>query len=387
MIYDFILFEQALAHHNHFPELTHIARLLKANGYTVAIADLTEQCAECQLEGVPHITFKNKNKARYYDVDTPALQRKALNWVNARVLLHRINQVLDNIQGQYRNLYVGTYWSLLPTSWLNKIPASACCFFWAHRSWTLEEYKYSKSTAAVHCKQFRDYIEHHVNIKFFVSDELIRKEVIGVGIEPQRLVLRPERTLDAITVHERPMGQGLNLLTIGKIQRNKQIEKILDGLNEAKNQEINYTIAGEVVDHEYEETIKAHIKGNEQVNRIDHRLTVSEFSETIDNCDALLLAIAKTHSTVTSGTMNDALLKGKPIIAPDYDPFKTYIQQYGIGVTYNPDDPQSLPGALEKITETGIESYYEGIKRYQQTLLFDNVSKQFGKELKEVIGY
>lgn len=197
MVYDFILFEQALLFVNHFPELTHIARLLKANGYSVAIADLTERCAECQIDGVPHITFKKKNRAKFYDVDTPVLKRKALNWVNARVLLHRMNQVLDEIQGQYRHLYVGTYWSVLPSSWLKKIPSTSCCFFWAHRSWTLEEYKFSKSTAAAHCKQFRDFVDHHDNIKFFVSDEIIRRDVIKAGIAPERLVLRPERTLDS----------------------------------------------------------------------------------------------------------------------------------------------------------------------------------------------
>lgn len=86
-------------------------------------------------------------------------------------------------------------------------------------------------------------------------------------------------------------------------------------------------------------------------------------------------------SSVTNGTMNEALLKGKPIIAPNYNPYKDIIDNYNVGISYNPDSIESLTTAIMRAKENGVSFYSESILNYQKTLLIDVVSSNFVREL------
>ena len=81
--------------------------------------------------------------------------------------------------------------------------------------------------------------------------------------------------------------------------------------------------------------------------------------------------------------MNEALLKGMPIIAPNYNPYKSAVEEYGVGLLFAPNEEGALQKALEKAIELGPSAFSKGIVKYQQTLLYETVLNAFNRDLKE----
>lgn len=390
-MYDFILFENFYQAFNHYKDLCIIAQYLKHCGYSVAIADVFGEAENCQVEDVPHIGFDKKcpvsfnwNGVRRTDIVSNiknSLKRKRID--------DYLIYIMRQLCGQYRNLYAGSYFVHMTTGWLKEIPDTASVFFWGLRSSRLIEHKLKPfSKVALPAFRLRRYFDRHQSLKFFVSDEIIKDEFIELGISPQRLVIRPERYIEEMPSGslKKEASNGLGLLSIGSLREAKQIEKILDSLRQLNDDTITYTIAGKAYD-EYETLIESHTKGLHGVTRRNYRIPEEEYNQLIEQCDFLILCDRQQLSSVTNGTMNEALLKGKPIIAPNYNPYKFYIEKYGIGITFDPESIESLSSVILDAKQKGVACFADNIKNYQRTLLFDVVAERFGKELAESLTY
>ena len=101
----------------------------------------------------------------------------------------------------------------------------------------------------------------------------------------------------------------------------------------------------------------------------------------MDDCDFLILCDKKQATNVTNGTMNEALLNGRPIIAPDYDPYRYVINKYDVGLLFNPTDESSLVNVIKKAAQSKASAYLEQLISYQKSLLFENVAKEFCSNL------
>lgn len=296
---------------------------------------------------------------------------------------------MRQLRGKYRNLYAGSYFVHMTIGWLKEIPDTASVFFWGLRSSRLIEHKLKPfSKVALPAYRLRRYFDHHQNLKFFVSDEIIRNEFIELGISPRRLVVRPERYIEHTpsAIVPKETSKGLNLLSIGSLRETKRIENVLDALRLLNDDTITYTIAGKASD-EYEAIIKNHSNGLQGVIRRNYRIPEEEYNQLIEQCGFLILCDRQQLSSVTNGTMNEALLKGKPIIAPNYNPYKFYIEKYGIGIAFDPQSIESLSSAIRNAKQKGVACFTDNINNYQQTLLFDVVAERFGKELAESLTY
>ena len=267
------------------------------------------------------------------------------------------------------------------------IPDNSSAFFWGLRSARLVQYKSKAFDVGGAGSYFlRKYFDKHPNLKFFVSDQLIRDEFLNLGIAPGRLVIRPERFVDDYSSGRKVSGGMFTLLSIGSLRPEKRIERILLSLSKMNDSDMQYIIAG-ASKQRYEATIDEGIKKTRggMVDRRNYRLSEEEFTELINRADFLVLCDKPQASNVTNGTMNEALLAGVPIIAPNYDPYKYFIEHYHVGVMFSPDEEGGLEVAILKAKQLGREAFAQSIHNYQSLYLKKNVVKDFAESLKQVL--
>ena len=376
-MYDFVLFENYYRAYNHYKDVCIIAEMLRYNGYSVAIADVFGEGENCQIEGVPHISFKRKcpvDVSKMYRCNVKYI-RSIVNSVEEFCIDLYLRYVMRELAGKYRHLYAGSYFIKMTLGWLKLIPPASSVFFWGLRSSRLSE---TKENAI----QIRRYFDRNKNLKFFVSNNIIYEEFLSQGISPDRLVIRPERYIRELTINERlNPDKYFNLLTIGTIRREKRIELCLQALSLLKSKCVRYTIAGRAVKNEYETIIESQMSGMDNVIRINKRLSEEEYNSCIKDTDFLVLCDMQQDSTVTNGTLAEALLQGKPVIAPDYEPYKSIIEAYGVGLLFDGDSAESLSKVIEEAAVKGASFFRDNIIRYQTSLLFETVSRQFGKDI------
>ncbi len=384
-MYDFILFENYYLAINHYKDLCIIAKLLKESGYSVAIANVFEEGKYCSVEGIPHISFKKKSPI-YRIHPGRTLYQKLINLFIPIRIAYYLRFVLKQLNGKYKNLYVGSYYTGMSTLWIREIPKTSHAFFWGLRSSRLIEYKYGLlSKNSISSYILYRYFKNHRNLCFFVSDEIIYKEFIEIGIERERIIIRPERMIKELPyINSKKPINYLNILSIGSIRPTKQIEKVLDSLKLINDKNIFYTIAGKT-DDKYELVIQKHTQGLINVKRLNYRIPENEYSKLIQCCDFLILCDQKQLSSVTNGTMNEALLMNKPIIAPNFNPYKYYIEKYSIGILYNEDSLDDLANAIKIAKKIGPRIFYRNIKEYQKSLLYDNVKVFFSENIKNIL--
>lgn len=380
-IYDFILFENYHLAINHYKDVCLIAKMLKASGYTVAIADVFDEASSCIVDGVPHVTINaSMPKMNFRSTKLPIL-RVILQYFHAQAIRKYLAKTVQELNPICKNLYAGSYHVGMSLKMLKSIPSEKCVFLWGLRSSRLYEYKLHKDINSLNCYRLAKYVYKHDNVKFFVSDNFIKLEFIELGISENRLVIRPERVIDKLPVlSQNTINKTINLLSIGSLRPQKRIEKILDALKKIPDAPVFYRIAGKA-DDVYEQIIQRAMVGVQNAERLNYRLSEEEYNLLISKCDFLVLCDQKMPSNVTNGTLNEALLQGKPVIAPNYDPYKAIIDEYKIGLVYDPDEKTSLCSAIVNASEIGRASFDEAIIRYQKTLLFSTVVEHFRDDL------
>jgi glycosyltransferase involved in cell wall biosynthesis len=389
-MYDFILFENWHQATNHLKDVGIIASMLRDCGYTVAVADVYHNIInEDYINDVPVINIQHHVSFIAYP-KTGLLSlwpfRKTIGAINMNREARHLKGVMKELEGSYKHLYCGSYYVKMPISWLRLIPSETSVFFWGLRSSRLVQYK-RKAYDVEGMRSFflRRYFNQHQNLKFFVSDQLIYDEFLQLGISPERLVIRPERFIEDYSEPIKKDNSFLSLLSIGSLRPAKRIERIVQAIKVINDQEIFYTIAG-CASSEYEAVIEKEIGENrERINRLNYRLSEDDFQSLIKNADFLVLCDRPQASNVTNGTMNEALLAGVPIIAPNYDPYKYFIENYKVGIMYDPGDEHSLVNAILRAKREGNAAFSPSIHKYQSLFLRKNIVAEFSNSLKNVL--
>lgn len=387
--YDFILFEHSGAR-NHYRDLEEIARLMQYSGMKVAIADVYYEKEYCKDPAIDHYSLKKSFYKR--TLSSSDCRLTPLRFVINRIILMRYHKFLSSAMKELSqittNIYVGSFFNDNLYKWINGVNNDVTIYVWGLRSFWLYEYRIKPfSLPGIFSFFNRNLLRNHPYVKLFVSDETIRNEYIALGISSDRLIIRPERTLTKLTKSSFSGDGLLRLLTIGSLRADKRIELIAKALTKIDCKDVFYVIAG-ASEKNYEKTIIDATKELKSVERINSRLCDSEYQRIIDNCDFLILCDKKQPSCITNGTMNEALLSGKPIIAPNYNPYKYIIDKYNVGISFDPDSINSLVAAILFAKERGASSFSKAIENYQKKLLVEYVSRdlasQLGYENKEI---
>ena len=141
-----------------------------------------------------------------------------------------------------------------------------------------------------------------------------------LGFNAERLVHRPERVIEHLPENlniDKTSKQCRYILSIGFLRPSKRVDLIINAFNQIDDVKIRFIIAGKASsDYGYGEKINKLASDNKIIERIDKRLEEEEYNSLIKNSTYLLICDERQLSSVTNGTMNEALLSGIPIIAP-----------------------------------------------------------------------
>lgn len=382
-MYDFILFETFYG--NHYKDMLMIAELLKDSGYNVAIAGLYHESVVKQDGRFPLLTVKAKCRAKLTSSRSKiSIVRVLCNiWNRFQVDLY-LCKVIKELIPQSNNFYAGTMYLGLPLFWLWRLPNNKKIFFWGLRSYFLTLHKTNlKSVEGCSSWVLDRFFRKRPNICLFVSETIIKKEFEQLGFSSDRLILRPERTIKEISINKPNRNDNkTQILVIGSLRYQKRIDLILDVFEKIEDEYLELVIGGKAkTDNGFDVWLNERANNVKGVRRVDVRYTDEEFGQQINECDYLLLCDMKQASCVSNGTMNDALLRGKPIIAPDYNPYKYYVEKYNVGILYDLGKPESIENALLKARDTKASTFEDGIISYQKDLLYSKVQKRFCEDL------
>lgn len=386
-MYDFILFDTFYG--THYKDLLMIAELLKDSGYNVAIAGLFQESIYKQDGRFPMVTVQSKCKASLTSSRSKSSLVRILSNLWNRFKIDRyLCKVIKELSPKANNFYAGTMYLGLPLLWLSRLPKDKRIFFWGLRSYFLTLYTTSiTSVEGVTSWRLNRFFLKSKNISFFISEPIIKQEFEQLGFSSDRLVLRPERTIKEISINRIDRNDNkTQILIIGSLRYQKRIDLIMDVVEKMEDEQIELVIGGRAVpDNGFDVWLNKRANGIKGVKRIDVRYTDEEFARQINECDYLLLCDMKQPSCVSNGTMNDALLRGKPIIAPDYNPYKYYVEKYNVGILYDLGEPDSIEKALIKARDSKPSSFDDGILSYQKDMLYSKVQHRFSEDLSKKV--
>ena len=209
----------------------------------------------------------------------------------------------------------------------------------------------------------------------FVSNEIIKKEFEGMGINTNRLVIREERCVEhATSSNSDKCSTHPSFLVIGQLRKQKNLPTTIEAFKLANIPDAKLCLIGRSQD-KYEKEITAAINNDYRIERNNSFLEYDDFLSYYTKAHFVLFADEKGDSCISNGTFTEALVQHRPVIAPNYNPYSYYINKYGVGLLYEPDDIQSYSNAIEKAVELGVEYFQQNINRFLEEIKFDKVSK------------
>jgi glycosyltransferase involved in cell wall biosynthesis len=391
--YDFILFENHFWSFHHYIDLMNLARMLELSGYSVAIAMYGDEHKYCINHHFPMIDIGMKRVRP--DKISPAIRKNKfhtfIKYLEFEFKQYQYaKEFIHQIDGLSSNVYAGSFFLDLPVAFILHFNDQTRVFFWGLRSYYLSDFLYhfkSNPFKGVKSLIFSLAFRRKRNLNLFVSNHFIKEEFVKLGISPDRLIIREERTIDELpdsNIGKLPTI--FSLLTIGQIRRDKRLEFSINAIELLHYKELKFTIAGRNSEPMYDEELTKLIDhSNQMIVRKNGFLSSDEFTSLIESTHFLLLCDKRQLSTVTNGTMMEALLMNRPIIAPNYLPYSYYVNNFRIGILFEPDDINSLVKAIEEARNLGVEYFIPFIREFQKTILFENAAKQFSMGLKVLL--
>lgn len=383
--YDFLLFENYHQAKNHKFDLMLIAKLLQHAGLKVAVLDIYHEDNEEEKEGIPVVHLKY-NHAIPDDTWQLHPKNKFLSMLSTfRFLFQQqlyMKHVWKDVEPLADRFYCGSYHLMMPMTFFK---SKKICYYWGLRSSRMTnfwEHFRENGITGLRMLSLRKKFLVNPSQKLFVSNQIIKKEFEQLGVIDDRLVIREERVT---TGKEMPcydqLSHKFSLLTLGMLRPDKRIDytvKEFLSLNESENWE--YVLAGKGYD-KYEPIIERAITGHKNIKRYNEYLEYNKFYELIRKSHFVILADKQQESSVTNGTMMEALINYRPIIAPNYNPYKYYIEKYGVGLMFDPDKKGALSMTIKKANEIGIKTFEENIRNFLKTIEFENVSKSLYQQI------
>ena len=386
MKYDFLIFENLYDVENHYKDLNVLAVLLRAAGYKVAILDAFKEAELCKVEGIAHLSVPLKYPKEFKTLHIYSKNKSRWKSLYYRVLKDiYLYRLIKKVNGMAPNIYLGSMTMATPAFFFRAFDKHTNYFMWALRSASCLFWK-NKGVGLYHFVSMMLFknIKRYPNLRLIVSNEIIMKEFEDIiGVQRDRLILRPERFVTkCVITRKKAKWEELKLLYIGTIRPSKNIEICLEAIKKANDVRIKYTIAGRArMDEKYGDKINNLAKELPNVNRIDRYIPDEEYEKLINECDFIVLCDKEEPSCASNGTMMEALLHGKPIIAPDINPFKFEVEKYGVGFLYHYENVDSLCNVLLKALDRGSDLFCANLESYQEKFLLQSIAKSLKKQI------
>ena len=378
-LYDFILFENYHQAQNHKIDLVLIARMLQSRGLKVAILNIYGEDNSKEVDGIEVLNLPFKaNPPQYHRI-------KLIGKLEFLVWQRRyFKKVIKYITPLAKNFYFGSYHVQMPTA-LFKI--NKPCFYWGLRSSRMTRFaKMLKSQDFInvlHAAKQRNLFMKNPKQCLFVSNEIIKKEFEDLGLSSNRLVIREERCIEQATnSNADKCSPHPSFLVIGQLRKQKNLPMTIEAFKQANIPNAKLCLIGRS-QGKYEEEITAAINADDRIERNNSFLEYDDFLNYYTNAHFVLFADEEGDSCITNGTFTEALIRHRPVIAPDYNPYSHYINKYGVGILYKPKDIDSYAYALKKAIEIGVEYFQPNIDKFLKEIMFEKVAKDLVEDIKQ----
>jgi len=374
---DFLLFENYHIAQNHKMDVLIIAKMLKSQGLDVAIFDIYHEDKEDIIEGIPVLHWASRALVpddtwmlRKHTLLETIIKSMKFQWQQHRYMQEVKTFIIDKAD----NFYCGSYHNGMSTVLFN---IQKPCYWWGLRS---ERFRFSLRKMlpspffGLHILKERSMFLRNSFQRLFVSNNIILEEHVKLGIPRDRMLIREERCIESKGSPQYDnLSQSFSLLTIGQLRPDKRVEYTIREFSQCNN-EYKYVLAGTSLGS-YETEISTAIDGHDNIIRINKYLEYSDFNRLISESHFVLLADKRQRGSVTNGTMMEAFINHRPIIAPNYDPYKYYVEKYDVGILYNPSMNGDLAKAINKANQLGCRHFEKQIDMFLDTLLFDKLSQ------------
>lgn len=384
-MYDFLLFENYHLAVHHKMDVVIIAKMLKSQGLDVAIFDIYHEDFDDDIDGIPVLHWTSKSPIpddswmiRKHSVLETIFKSKLFKWQ-----LHSyMKEVKSFIIDKAKNFYCGSYHNGMSTVLFD---IQKPCYWWGLRS---ERMRFSwhkcfpSLLAGCHILRERNLFLKNPNQRLFVSNQIILNEFERLGVPRKRMAIREERVV------EKPMDSNLNMLdqnvsflVIGQLRKEKHIPTTIAAFRKANINGAVLKLIG-CSQGEYEREISLAIGEDNRIFRLNAFLEYDDFNKHFSSSHFVLFADEEGPSCITNGTMTEALINHRPIVCPNYNPYKYYIEKYGVGLLYEAGNEDSYASALVKASKLGVHFFQSAIEKYLHTIQFDVVATKFAREIK-----
>lgn len=107
------------------------------------------------------------------------------------------------------------------------------------------------------------------------------------------------------------------------------------------------------------------ILNNPKVTIHDRFISESEMPLFFSSSDIVLLPYRKSYEHGTSGVLIQSMLAEKPVIVPNFSPFKQLIEEFGIGECFCSEDSAELANSIVKLSEKSVKAYEINVQIYK----------------------
>lgn len=383
-IYDFILFENYHSASNHKYDVLLIAKLLKSVGCKVAILDIYHEDAGERIDGIEVLHLQNQ-----MNIPNDKWQKFPKSKIHSLFSLLRflivqhyyMKKVLKEIEPLADSFYCGSYHLGMSRVFFK---SQKKCYYWGLRSSRMKNFWYhfkSNPILAFRMLMLKNAFLANSSQHLFVSNDIIKKEFTELGIAENRLIIREERCLEKEAFPDYDyLNCNFSILTIGMLRKEKRIDFSISEFLSTNHDNWEFVLAGKS-NAKYESIIANASSGHNNVIRINKFLEYEDFFNLIKQAHFVVLADEKQQSCVTNGTMMEALINYRPIIAPDYEPYNYYVNKYGIGILFNPQEKGDLAKAICKAEKLGCRYFYNKINSFLNLLKFENVASNLKNQI------
>ena len=387
MIYDYLLFENFILAKNHLFDVELIARMLQSQGIKVAIFDIYHQYEAETAGGIDIIHWQPQNVCpdaswmiRHHSKLDTIFKSVQFRWQQ-----HRYSkEAKEFIENLADNFYCGSYHNGMSTVFFDiKKP----CYWWGLRSdrlkLSLRKFMYNPLLGIGILRERRAFMRNPMQ-RLFVSNQIIMDEHAKLGIAHNRMVIREERCIDTIDSPAlEQQTKNISFLVIGMLRPAKQVPFTISAYKKANIADSALKLVGRSA-LDYEKTIEQSMRNDARISRINMFLEYSDFNKAFQESHFVLFADKEGPSCITNGTMTEALINHRPIICPDYNPYKYYIEKYQVGIVYKSGSIESYSNALKKASELGTAHFLPAIDRFLTTILFDRVAKNLVESINKI---
>ena len=382
--YDFIVFENYHQATNHKYDVLLIAKLLQSKGIKVALLDVYHEDKEDEKEGIEVIHLKNA-----MPIPNDKWQLHPKNKLFSVFCLIRflwqqhfyMKKVLGEVETLADRFYCGSYHLGMSRAFFN---TDKICYYWGLRSSRMTNFWFHFKTnpiLAFRMVMLRKAFMKNPTQRLFVSNDIILNEFCKLGLSRDRMVIREERCIDELgTPKYEKLSTRFSLLTIGMLRAEKRIDYTISEFLKTNQPEWQYVLAGRAQD-QYERLIERSIGNSAGIKRVNEFMDYDKFNQFIRESHFVVLADVRQKSCVTNGTMMEALINYRPIIAPDYNPYRFYFEKFGIGIPYNPEIPGDLARAMKEAKNLGCQYFQKNIEAFLQSIEFNHVASELFNQL------